>query len=170
MNEIWADIKGYEGKYQVSNKGRVKSLNYGNTGTEKLMRIANGRKGYKIICLTKNNKRKSAKVHRLVAEAFIPNPYNFPTVNHKDEDKSNNCAENLEWCTFEYNIRYGTRSERTGTPVRQLDLNGAVIAEYKTASEAMRKTGADSSHIARCCRGEPHYNTAKGYKWEFVKQ
>ena len=58
MNEIWADIKGYEGKYQVSNKGRVKSLNYGNTGTEKLMRIANGRKGYKIICLTKNNKRK----------------------------------------------------------------------------------------------------------------
>ena len=114
MFEEWRDIEGYEGLYSISNFGRVKSLNYYNTGKEKLLKQGKtGRdKDYYSVALSKNGKLKSYLVHRLVAITFIPNPDNLPQVNHKDEDKSNNCVENLEWCDNNYNSNYGTRNEK----------------------------------------------------------
>ena len=117
--EEWKDVKGYEGIYKVSNKGRVKALekttivkcNNNLNGSkrvwsEKIHRCQLQKDGYVRTQLYKDNKRKTVKVHRLVAEAFIDNPGNLPFVNHKDEVKSNNCIENLEWCTCAYNVQY----------------------------------------------------------------
>ena len=112
MKEIWKDIKGYEGLYQVSNLGRVKSFNYMNTGKEKIKTLTLQKKhpmkqgGYLQTTLYKNKQTKTVVVHRLVAEAFIPNPDNLPQVNHKDHDKTNNCVDNLEWCTAKYNSNH----------------------------------------------------------------
>lgn len=121
MQEIWKDIEGYEGLYQVSNLGRVKSLDkYINSGIknnsyvkrkEKILKLKFNQ-GYYEVTLTHNHKRRFCKVHRLVAQAFIPNPNNFPQVNHKDENKLNNCVENIEWCDAKYNCNYGTRNSK----------------------------------------------------------
>ena len=100
--EYWKDIKGYEGLYQVSNLGRIRKENKIISPWTQL--------GYKIVVLWKNKKCKKFRVHRLVAEAFILNPNNYTQVNHKDEDKSNNSVENLEWCTQKYNNSYGNRT------------------------------------------------------------
>lgn len=108
MEEIWKDISGYEGKYQVSSLGRVKSLNYNRTKKEKILKGGKDNVGYLSIRLCKEGKPKTYRVHRLVAESFIDNPHNYPIINHKDEDKTNNCIENLEWCTQKYNNTYGT--------------------------------------------------------------
>lgn len=112
MKEIWKDIKGYEGRYQVSNLGNVKSLNYSHTGKEKTMKLCKDKSGYLNVKLFIDGKHKIYKVHRLVAEAFIPNLKNEPQVNHIDENKSNNNVYNLEWCTARYNSNFGTRKER----------------------------------------------------------
>lgn len=109
--EIWKDIQGYENKYQVSNQGRVRALHYRGTNNIKLVYIKR-RKGYCQVSLWKNSSRKMFLVHRLVAQAFIPNPKNLPQVNHKDENKCNNCVNNLEWCDQAYNNKYGTRLDR----------------------------------------------------------
>ena len=111
--EIWKDIEGYEGLYQVSNKGRVKSLNYGRTGKEKILRPGKNNDGYLIVILYKNGKKKNFRIHRLVAKAFLTNPNNLLEVNHRDENKENNHVENLEWCDRKYNINYGSRTERS---------------------------------------------------------
>lgn len=108
----WKDIEGYEGLYQVSNTGKVRSLNYNKTGQKKILKLGIEKRGYKHVTLYKNNKRKIFKVHRLVAQAFISNPNNYPCVNHKDENPSNNHVSNLEFCTVAYNNSYGTRLER----------------------------------------------------------
>lgn len=110
--EIWKDVEGYEGLYQVSNFGRVKSLNYRGLGKEKVLKQGKHKQGYLLVHLYKDNKQKTSTVHKLVALAFLENPYNFPQVNHKDENKENNKVENLEFCSARYNINYGTRSER----------------------------------------------------------
>ena len=112
MIEIWKDIEGYEGLYQVSNLGRVRSLNYRRSGISKLLKQSTDEKGYKQVGLCKNGKQKNYHVHRLVAIAFISNPNNLPIINHKDENPSDNNANNLEWCTYEYNLNYGTVKER----------------------------------------------------------
>ena len=115
MIEIWRDIKDYEGLYQVSNFGRVRSLNYNKTGEIKIMKLKKTRDGYLRVGLRKNGKQKWISIHRLVAEAFIPNPLNLPCVNHKiegEEGKKINTVENLEWCTYKYNTNYGTCIER----------------------------------------------------------
>ena len=111
--EEWRDIKGYEGRYQVSNLGRVRSLrdNHGNY-REKIRATILNKEGYNYISLYKEGKIKMCLVHRLVAEAFIDNPNNYKEVNHKDENKQNNSVSNLEWCTAEYNCNYGTRNKR----------------------------------------------------------
>ena len=118
MKEIWKDISGYEGLYQVSNLGDVRSLNYRRNGELKLLKQATNKQGYKQISLYKNGKIKTYKVHRLVAIAFIPNPNNLPVVNHKDENPSNNNVNNLEWCTVAYNNTYGTRTKRASESIR----------------------------------------------------
>lgn len=117
--EQWKDIQGYEGLYQVSNKGRVRSIDrvikhypkdYFQKG--RVLKSALSKNGYPMVILVNHNERKTRNVHRLVAETFIVNPNNFPEVNHKDEDKTNNSVENLEWCTRKYNANYGTRNMR----------------------------------------------------------
>lgn len=120
MKEIWKDIKGYEGLYQVSNLGNIKSVN-------RIVRFKNGYRclpekilkissfcnsKYMQVNLSKNSKIKTYSLHRLVAETFIPNPNNLPCVNHKDENPQNNCVDNLEWCTHKYNSNYGTLKKR----------------------------------------------------------
>ena len=108
MTEIWKNIEGYEGKYQVSNFGQVKSM----IGQEKVLHPKKHRNGHLQIGLHKDKKRKTMYIHRLVAQAFIPNPDNLPCVNHKDENPNNNNVDNLEWCTQKYNCNYGTRVDR----------------------------------------------------------
>ena len=115
MEEIWIDIKGYEGLYQVSNLGRVKSLSKyaGNSlRKEKILKNYKDKDGYVKVILCKNNKTRFLSIHRLIAEAFIPNPDNLPQINHKDECKSNNSIDNLEWCSCKYNINYGNRTKK----------------------------------------------------------
>lgn len=110
-------MEGYEGKYQVSNLGRIKSLSYRNTGISKIL-VPKINKGYYEIGLYLNGIRKMFFVHRLVALTFIPNPNNLPQINHIDEDKTNNCVDNLEWCTQAYNNIYGTRLERVSSSLK----------------------------------------------------
>lgn len=117
-NEIWNDIKGYEGLYQVSNLGRVKSL--ARQGTKGVILKPVIAKGYIHYPLTKDKKTKWYYAHRLVAEQFIPNPDKLPEVNHKDECKANNQIENLEWCTKSYNSNYGTRKERISNTLKRI--------------------------------------------------
>lgn len=124
MEEIWKDIVGYEGFYQVSNLGRVKSLDRyievtNKRGTSyrrpikgKLLSLNSADDDYISVALNKDNTSVFYSVHRLVAQAFIPNPDNLPMINHKDESRTNNCVDNLEWCTAKYNSNYGTRCER----------------------------------------------------------
>lgn len=117
MQEIWRDVIGYEGLYQVSNKGRVKCIQGKYNGH--LMSVIKHTGDYFVVSLRKNKNRKQFKIHRLVAQAFIPNPDNLPQINHKDEDKANNSVENLEWCTAKYNVNYGTRGKRSGNKIKQ---------------------------------------------------
>ena len=177
--EIWKDIKGYEGLYQVSNFGRVKSLprtiisqNHFNffqkTIKEKILSAPKSA-GYPIVTLYKNGVSKIYKVHRLVTETFIPNPNNLSQVNHKDEDKTNNCVENLEWCDSKYNVNYGTRNKRIGEkqsiPVFQYSADGKLIKCWKSASEVQRITGMSQSFITTTCNGK--HKLAYGYKWSY---
>ena len=154
MKEIWKDIKDYEGHYQVSNLSRVKSIKF---GKERILKPVTDRHGYSIVGLWKNNKQKTYKVHRLVAEAFIPNPYNLPQVNHKDENPLNNNVNNLEWCNSKYNCNFGTRieriSKRRSKTVLQYDLEGNFIREWKSTAECGRN-GFNQAHVAACCQGK----------------
>lgn len=113
MDEIWKDIKGYEGRYEVSNMGRVKSLNYRRSGKSGILKSEDNGNGYFAVNLRKDNKNWHISVHRLVALTFLPNYENFPEVNHKDEIKDNNNLNNLEWCTTSYNVNYGTHNQRS---------------------------------------------------------
>ena len=111
--EIWRDVVGYEGLYKVSNFGRIKSLpRNGTVKYERLLRQKVGNNGYCTVALSKHNKTKYKSVHRLVAEAFLDNPKDLPLINHKDENKLNNCVDNLEWCDAHYNMTYGVHAER----------------------------------------------------------
>ena len=123
MKEEWRDIKGYEGRYQVSNLGRVKSLNYRHTNKEKILSNTTNTKDYLTVSLYKNGKIKTYYIHKLVAAHFIPNPDNYKEVNHKDENKSNNCVSNLEWCSREYNQNYGTKTQRASESNKGISRN-----------------------------------------------
>ena len=129
--------------------------------------------GYYYVCLSKNGIVKNYFVHRLVAEVFLPNPDNLPCVNHKDEDKSNNNVDNLEWCTHEYNINYGTRNKRIGKsntngkrskPVLQYTLDGQFVKEWSSIMECKRN-GYNHGHIIECCR--KNRKTHKGFIWRY---
>lgn len=188
--EIWKDIKGYEGLYQISNYGRVKSLGNGNSNNskERILKPAKLKDGYLYVILSKQGKRKGFKIHRLVAQAFIENPNNYPQVNHKDEDKTNNNVSNLEFCTPKYNINYGTaiqrRVENTDYKAIAAKIDYTVISAKRTAKiskqvlcvetgkiyssihQVERELGFDGSCISKCCRGK--LTTMYGYHWEYV--
>ena len=163
--EYWKPVVGYEGLYEVSNWGRVKSLKF---GKEKILKPQKDKDGYLCVTLYKNNNQCQFKVHRLVAEAFIDNSDNLPCVNHKDECKTNNIVSNLEWCDRKYNVNYGSRNKRAAEKlskiVLQYDLNGNFIKEWKSTRECDRN-GYNHSAVAACCRGE--LKTYKGFLWEY---
>lgn len=168
MEEIWKDIEGYE-NYQVSNMGRIKSLNYNHTGEEKILKSYK-MKGYLVICLFKHGKSKWSTVHRLVAQAFIDNPNNLSQINHKNEIKDDNRVENLEWCDRKYNINYGTciqrRKEKQSKIVYQYTLKGKLVREWPSTMEVERELGYLQSNISKCCLGK--YKTAYGYIWRYA--
>ena len=155
--EEWKDIKGYEGIYQISNKGRVKSLNYRHTGKEGILSL-NKRNGYFFIWLyKKGEKRKPFDIHRLVAEHFILNPDNLPVVNHKDENKLNNNVENLEWCTQEYNVNYSHNKK-----IICLETGEIFIGSQDVINRMFNGKG-NSSTISLCCTGK----RKSAYKYHF---
>lgn len=169
MEEIWKDIKGYEGLYQVSNFGRIKSVKEFNY--QKILKLSknDARGGYMQVVLCKNGVTKMFRVHRLVAMMFLPNPENLPQVNHKDENKENNSVDNLEWCTMEYNLEYSDvahrwvscglkQIEKMKKPVCQYDRYGYLIKEYESIRDAERETGVLSQGISRCCMGKQSYS------------
>ena len=175
INEIWKPIKGYEGLYEVSNFGRIRSLDRWcshRRGKQlkkgKILKLLKDTSGYLFVRLCKNNKVKTYLVHRLVAEAFIDNPNNLPQINHKDECKTNNIVSNLEWCDRKYNINYGTRTEKCSKklskPVLQYDLEGNFIKEWESTHECERN-GYNHGNVAACCRGK--LKTYRGFLWEY---
>ncbi len=187
MEETWKDVKGFEGIYQISNFGRLKVLKrkvfnekyFGNVKwvekKEKIMKLSNNTKGYLHTVLTDNEgKRKVVKVHRLVAEAFIPNPNNYVQVNHIDGNKTNNCVDNLEWCTNEYNMKHswriGLRNEKTYfniiKKIRQYDLEGNFIKEWNSAKEIEQQLGISVNMIRKCCNGKR--NKTHNFIWKYL--
>lgn len=198
--EIWKDVVGYEGYYQVSNLARVKSLarelkSNGNLKyvgdladfdktyikPEKILSQNKSKDGYLRCIFSKNGKPKMQRVHRLVAQAFIPNPNNMPVVNHIDEDKTNNLPGNLEWVSVAYNNVYGTRiqrlknsegfkrnSEKNCKPLSQYDLNGNLIASFNSLKEAVESNnGYKKSGMSHCLVGRNE--TYKGFIWKYDK-
>ena len=167
MDEIWHDIDGYEGLYQISNKGRVKSLKY---GKERILRPGIDGYGYMFVCLCNDNVMKYFKLHRLVAQAFIPNIDNLSEINHKDENKLNNCVENLEWMTHIDNCNYGTRNKRLSRKILQYSKSGEFIREWQGALEVERVLKIAQPNITQCCRGNPKHTTAGGFVWKYKEE
>lgn len=174
-SEEWKPVVGYEGLYEVSSMGRVKSLKRTITGKdgitreikERILKPGIAENWYPTVNLSKNGNVVTFRVHRLVATAFIPNPKNLSDVNHKDEDKTNNSVDNLEWMSHKDNSNYGTRNERIGKSVSQKDKKtGVIIAIYPTQTKAAEATGIDKYHISAVCRGTR--GSAGGYYWSFV--
>ena len=163
--EEFRDIPGYEGMYEVSNLGRVRR-------DGKILKPLKD-SGYLQVHLSKNGIAKKVLIHRLVALAFLPNPQNLPCINHKDEDKTNNYVNNLEWCTYEYNSNYGTRNERAGEkisekkskPVLQYDKTGNFIREWPSMIKVEEELGINQSNISQCCLG--NRNSAGGFIWKY---
>ena len=153
MKEIWIDCKGYEGKYQVSNLGRVWSVR-----SQKYLKGFADKDGYLGVHLTaKNGKRKIERIHRLVAIAFLDNPNNLPVVNHKDENKTNNNVDNLEWCSVGYNNIYSK-----GKAVKCIELDRV----FDCSQSAAKELGLDGSSIRKCCKGQ--IKRVGGYHWSYV--
>lgn len=168
MNEIFKDIPGFEGLYQVSNYGRILSLNNYHRKNPKILKPYSNSRGYLSVVLAKKGEKYPWRINRLVAMTFLPNPQNLPQVNHKDENKANNRVDNLEWCSPKYNMNYGTRGYRTGQilrkPVACFDLYHNLIKQYPGITDAA-KDGHNRSGIIRAAKGQR--NTYHGYIWEY---
>ena len=169
--EIWKDIEGYEGLYQVSNMGRVKSVERtvrNGRGyrivPEKIKEPYDNGHGYLLVALYKDGNREQPLVHRLVATAFLENPDNLPEVNHKDENKYNNCMDNLEYCSRLYNNTYNGRAKKVGEkntnnpkiskPVFSINKESGLIMWWESIMEAERCTGIYNGNISKCCQGK----------------
>lgn len=165
MEEVWKDIVGYEGLYRVSNLGNVYSC-YMN----KTLSIATRSDKYKFVVLRKNGKDKYMTIHRLVAEAFIPNPDNLPMVNHKDENPSNNCVDNLEWCTAQYNATYNDahikRGESLCNKVYAYDCDGVLIKEYSSTQSVAKCFNMSNSNVSTACNSD--FRTFNGMILSYV--
>ena len=157
--------------YIINENGDIYSL----ISKRYLKPIKNGR-GYLFVGLSNKSGRKKFAIHRLVAQTFIPNPNNFPVVNHKDENKLNNCVDNLEWCTVKYNTNYGMAQEKRlrntdiskyCKPVLQFDIKGNLMNRFISINEACRTFGFNDSYISKCCKGKKE--TAYGYVWKYER-
>ena len=173
-NEIWKDITGYDGVYQVSDMGRVKRLIGYRCRKERILKTFDNGNGYPFVVLCKDGVSKEYYVHRLVAEAFLPNPNNLPCVNHINEVKTDNRSENLEYCDHAYNNSYGNRITRIAKSmtngklsksILQYSLDGDFIKEYPSANEVERQLGFSQGNISKCCLGK--YKQMYGYKWHY---
>ena len=171
MEEIWKDIEGLSGKYQVSTLGRIKTFSRYPDG--RILTQREDKDGYMMCHPFKNGKRIVLKVHHLVALAFIPNPSGHPQINHKDEDKTNNRVDNLEWCDCKYNCNYGTHKKKLSEyamfhgkklrPVRQYSRTGVLVKEYISSRMAERATKIAHQNIVQACR--IYHYTAGGFIW-----
>ena len=183
MEEVWKDIHGYEGLYQISNLGNVKSLNYGNHGYSQNLVPKVNNSGRLWVELANKGNKKPMLIHRLVAMAFIENPNKYPQINHKDENPRNNIVENLEWCTNQYNVQYTVdrhpewfrNGGNPGRPrkgkykhyeINQIDANGNVIRKWPNARTIFVQTGMSDWSISECCRG--NRKQAYGFRWQYA--
>lgn len=171
MKEIWKDIEGYEGLYQVSNLGRVKRLKGKYRKSERILKQGINKQGYLLVCLCKDNTHKMGRVHRLVAQAFIPNSENKPQVNHIDEDKTNNNVDNIEWMTAKENNNHGSRNVRSaiskGTKIKAIDIATGECNEYYSIHECARELGLSHSNILKYLKGKLRH--VGGYVFEYAK-
>ena len=167
MKEIWTDIKGYEGLYQVSNFGRVKRVK-----TNRVLKGSKHTHGYLVVGLYKNNTKSTKKIHRLVAEVFIPNTDNKPEVNHIDEDKTNNMVSNLEWVTAKENSNHGTRNERRAKtqsiPIIVTNLTTGESTKFNSGTECARQLDLDQGNITRVLKGRR--NQTGGYTVKYLTE
>lgn len=183
-NEVWKDIKDYEGLYQVSDRGNVRSIvrkdSIGRKIDGRILKPIPNTNGYIRVGLCKNGIRKNKYVHRLVAEAFIPNPEKLPEVNHKDEIKTNNELSNLEWCTSEYNSNHGTRNKRVAQAhsirVKAVNVKTGEVLTFNSTAEAGRN-GYSRGRVSDACRGDYKNGrtgkligdgrTYRGHRWSY---
>ena len=168
MEEIWKDIKGYEGIYQVSNLGRVKALNYRRTKKEKIMKSINDNRGYLFVKLYKNNEHKNFKIHRLVANAFIENHNNYEEINHIDECKTNNYVNNLEWCNHKYNMNYGTGNKRRSEKYKKGIYCLETDKIYNSIKECTKELDISKTSIGFVLNGRQ--KQTKGYTFRYANQ
>lgn len=165
--EIWKDIPNYEGIYQASTLGRIKSINSSFRCTDVIMSDNSiSKSGYKVVNLKRGKKPKTFLVHRLIAMTFLPNPHSYPIVNHKNENKLDNRVDNLEWCSQSYNCSYGSRqhsqSKKLGKKVLCVELN----QEFLSFGEAGRTLNIPYQNISKCCKNK--IKTAGGYHWQLL--
>ena len=162
MTEEMKDVKDYEGLYAITRDGKVWSYK-----RKKFLKPGLTKNGYHQVGLYKNRERKFYLIHRLVAETYIPNPEGLPCVNHKDENKDNNCVSNLEWCDAKYNANYGTRTERAAKkqsiPIYCVELDRV----FKSGKEAAEELGLSQGNISKCCKGR--YKTTGGFHFRYAE-
>ncbi len=169
--EIWKDIEGFEGLYQVSNMGRVRSLDREDMRGHHVKGKAlseRPNKGYLGVALYRDGNAKGYPVHRLIAKAFLDNPSNLPEVNHKDEDKTNNATSNLEWCTRRYNCNYGTRNDRVGKASGKsiyVVMNSGHCYFFRSATKAAELLGLNTQAICNCLHGRCKHHRGFSFEW-----
>jgi hypothetical protein len=181
MEETYKDISGYEGIYQISDNGNVKSLSFNNSGKEKVLKFGLN-DGYLTVMLYKNGKRKNCLVHRLIGNEFIPNPNHKPQINHIDGNKKNNRVKNLEWVSVSENQthrfkilgykgpNFGKLGENNSYSIKvdQYSKKGGFIKTWGSMMDVKRELGISNINIGRCCRGE--IMSAGGYVWKYLER
>lgn len=178
--ELWKDIKDFKGLYQISNLGNIKSLpkkhnlknGHSYIQKEQILKPYKNNRGYLQIDLVKNGKHYKRQVHNLVATTFIENPNNYIEINHKDENKLNNCVDNLEWCSHIYNSNYGNRNKKISKAlekkINQYDLNGNFIKTWNSQLEIQKELKIPQANISAAVRGV--YKQTHGYRWEVANE